>query len=117
MTELVRLLVSQGEMEGAGLEESQGLRIPEGVREVIGRRSNRLSETCNRILSPAAVIGREFSLNLLVRLHEEISEDQLLEGLEEALETRLIEELPQTVGRYQFAHRLAQETLTQEPVP
>ncbi|MEE9163117.1 MAG: hypothetical protein V3U35_09145, partial [Candidatus Neomarinimicrobiota bacterium] len=89
-------------------------RIPEGVREVIGQRLNRLSEPCNRVLSTASVIGRDFGLDQLGRLHEELSEDQLLEGLEEALDARLIEELPQTVGRYQFAHRLAQETLTQE---
>ena len=114
MTELVRLLVSQGDMEEAGPMGSQGLRIPEGIREVIGQRLNRLSESCNRVLTTASVIGREFNLDQLVPLHEEMSEDQLLEGLEEALEARLIEELPQTVGRYQFAHRLAQETLIQE---
>jgi len=114
MTELVRLLMSQGELVESGATTSQGLRIPEGVREVIGQRLNRLSEPCNRVLSTAAVIGREFSLDQLGKLHEELSEDQLLEGLEEALGARLIEELPQTVGRYQFAHRLAQETLTQE---
>jgi tetratricopeptide (TPR) repeat protein len=114
MTELVRLLVSQGGMEDAGAMSAQGLRIPEGVREVIGQRLNRLSESCNRVLTTASIIGREFNLDQLVPLHEEMSEDQLLEGLEEALEARLIEEFPQTVGRYQFAHRLAQETLIQE---
>ena len=94
MTELVRLLVSQGEMEEAGAGGTQSLRIPEGVREVIGQRLNRLSEPCNRVLSTASVIGREFGLDQLGRLHEELSEDQLLEGPEEALEARLIEELP-----------------------
>ena len=114
MTELVRLLVSQGELDESGAMGSQGLRIPEGVREVIGQRLNRLSETCNRVLTTASVIGRDFGLDQLVRLHPELSEDQLLEVLEEALEARLIEEMPQAAGRNQFAHRLAQETLTQE---
>jgi len=114
MTELVRLLVSQGGLEEAGAAGSQGLRIPEGVREVIGQRLNRLSEQCNRVLTTSSVIGREFRLDQLERLLEELSEDQLLEALEEALEARLIEELAQTPGHYQFAHRLAQETLTQE---
>ncbi|MCH8282391.1 MAG: AAA family ATPase, partial [Chloroflexi bacterium] len=114
MTELVRLLVSQGELEEAGARASQGLRIPEGVREVIGQRLNRLSEQCNRMLTTASVIGREFRLDQLERLIDGLTDDQLLEALEEALEARLIEEMPQAPGRYQFAHRLAQETLTQE---
>ncbi|MCI0794767.1 MAG: AAA family ATPase, partial [Chloroflexi bacterium] len=114
MTELVRLLVSQGELEEAGARGSQGLRIPEGVREVIGQRLNRLSEQCNRMLTTASVIGREFRLDQLERLIDGLTDDQLLEALEEALEARLIEEMPQAPGRYQFAHRLAQETLTQE---
>ncbi|MCH7573305.1 MAG: hypothetical protein IH891_10355, partial [Planctomycetes bacterium] len=41
-------------------------------------------------------------------------EDRLLEVLEEALAARVIEELPQAVGRYQFSHALIQETLTGE---
>ena len=114
MTELVRLLVSQGELEAAGSRGSQGLRIPEGVREVIGQRLNRLSELCNRVLSAASVIGREFRLDQLERLIDGLTEDQLLEALEEALDARLIEETPLVVGRYHFAHRLAQETLIQE---
>ena len=36
--------------------------------------------------------------------------DRLLEVLEEALAARVIEELPQAVGRYQFTHALIQET-------
>jgi len=37
-----------------------------------------------------------------------------LEVLEEALAARVIEELPQVVGRYQFTHALIQETLSEE---
>jgi hypothetical protein len=35
--------------------------IPEGLRDVIGKRLSRLSDECNRILSVAAVMGRDFS--------------------------------------------------------
>ena len=110
LTELVRLLDSQGELENAGAGGPDSLRIPEGVREVIGQRLNRLSEECNIVLTTASVIGREFRLDQLAPLVDQFSEDQVLE----ALEARLIEEMPQAPGRYQFAHRLAQETLTQE---
>ena len=34
------------------------LAIPEGLRDVIGKRLSRLSPECNRLLSAAAVIGR-----------------------------------------------------------
>ena len=92
----------------------EGIRIPEGVREVIGQRLNRLSGDCNRALGTAAVIGREFTVDLLVRLLEDLSEDRIFEVLEEALAASLIEELPPNVGRYQFTHRLVQEALIQE---
>jgi tetratricopeptide (TPR) repeat protein len=114
--EIVRLLIQEGELtpDGAGQPELRALRIPEGVREVIGRRLNRLSPGCNQTLSMASVIGQEFSLSLLSLLIEDLAEDGLLEALEEALAARLIEELPRAVGRYQFTHRLVQETLAQE---
>ena len=74
------------------------MRIPEGVREVIGRRLDRLSERCNQALTVASVIGREFTLEQLAKLVEDISEDRLLEVLEEALAARVIEELPRAGG-------------------
>ena len=40
--------------------------IPEGVREVIGRRLGRLSDDANLILSVASVIGPDFDLELLL---------------------------------------------------
>jgi hypothetical protein len=44
------------------------LQVPEGVRLVIGRRLQRLSESARRVLTTAAVIGRTFSLSLLEAL-------------------------------------------------
>ena len=98
------------------------MRIPEGVREVIGRRLNRLTERCNQVLTIGAVIGREFELRQVERLVEDpssgsgqrTSSDRLLEVLEEALGARVIEELPQFVSRYQFSHALIQQTLYDE---
>ena len=59
-------------------------------------------------------IGREFTLDQLKPLSEDTSDDRLFEVLEEALAARVIEELPQSVGRYQFTHALIQETLAEE---
>jgi predicted ATPase len=116
VTEVVRLLVQEGELtpERVGQRDSWSVRIPEGVREVIGRRLDRLSERCNETLTIASVVGREFTLEHLRPLVEEITEDRLLEVLEESLAARVIEELPSSVGRYQFTHALIQETLAGE---
>jgi tetratricopeptide (TPR) repeat protein len=129
VTEVVRLLVQEGSLapqpplhlrDGEG-ETARGrggeawtVRIPEGVREVIGRRLNRLSQRCNQTLTIASVIGREFTQEQLKPLIEDMTEDRLLEVLEEALAARVIEELPRAVGRYQFTHALIQETLVEE---
>ena len=122
VTEVVRLLVQEGSVgasrpggtDSLGDSDTWSVRIPEGVREVIGRRLDRLSERCNETLTIAAVIGREFTLEQLMPLIEDMTEDRLLEVLEEALAARVIEELPQAVGRYQFTHALIQETLAGE---
>ena len=131
VTEVVRLLVQEGELTPERLSERKTVqhgsgqawtvRIPEGVREVIGRRLDRLSELCNETLTVASVIGREFEMAKLDRLMDpstssgqDLSEDWLLDVLEEALSARIIEELPAAVGRYQFTHSLVQETLVEE---
>jgi predicted ATPase len=119
LSEVVRLLVQEGELVPARLQQghSVSLGIPEGVREVIGKRLNRLSSLCNQMLTMAAVVGREFGLEELVRLLRETSEERVLELLEEALAARVLEEIPQAVGRYQFTHALIRATLCEEVRP
>jgi tetratricopeptide (TPR) repeat protein len=116
VTEVVRLLVQEGELAPDRLSGRQtwSVRIPEGVREVIGRRLDRLSERCNETLTIASVVGREFAFEQLEQLIDDLSSDRLLELLEEALAARVIEELPRTLGHYQFTHALIQETLAEE---
>ena len=116
LTEVVRLLVQEGELLPERLRQRQGvsLRIPEGVREVIGKRLNRLSPPCNQMLTIAAVVGREFGLEELVHLMDGASDERVLEMLEEAVAARAIEEVPQAIGRYQFTHALIQAMLYDE---
>ena len=73
-----------------------------------------MSLRCNEALTVASILGREFTLDQLSPLVEEVSEDRLFEELEEALAARVVEELSQSVGRYQFTHALIQETLAAE---
>ena len=116
VTEVVRLLVQEGELSPERLagRATWSVRIPEGVREVIGRRLDRLTERCNETLTLASVLGREFTLAQLAAVVDDLSEERLLEVLEEALQARVLEELPRSVGRYQFTHALIQETLADE---
>ncbi len=85
--------------------------IPEGVRDAIGSRLSRLSPSCNQFLGTASVIGREFDFSLLRTLDSDTGADGLLAALDEALEAKVIEELPGSVGRYQFGHALIQHSL------
>ncbi len=118
VTETVRLLIQEGDiasgMKSEDATSSWDIRIPEGVREVIGRRLDRLSESCNEVLTTAAVIGRQFRFGVLMKLVEDVSENMLLDVLDEALAARIVEEVPSEVGLYQFAHAQMQETLTSE---
>jgi tetratricopeptide (TPR) repeat protein len=87
------------------------LDVPEGVRLVIGRRLERLSDATRRVLTTAAVIGRSFSLSLLEAL-EDAGADAALEAVEEAERAHLV--APQRSGRetrYLFAHELIRQTL------
>jgi len=114
MTEVIRLLSESGELTASHVGTPAGLRIPEGVRDVIGQRLNRLSEQCNQTLGIASLIGREFDFKLLNTLIVEETQDRVLEALEEAIAAGIIEEPTGTAARYQFTHALIQETLAQD---
>lgn len=114
MTETVRLLAQEGRFEeGATKEQSISLTIPQGVREVIGRRLNQLSESSNAVLSIASVMGRDFALSALERVSD-LDKESILDALEEALDARLIMESQDGIGRYRFSHALVKETLYDE---
>ena len=55
---MVRLLTSEGQLERPEEVQSWSLTIPQGIREVVGRRLNNLSEECNRVLAISSVISR-----------------------------------------------------------
>ncbi len=89
------------------------LGIPEGVRDVVGRRLSRLSEPANRALAVAAVVGLEFEAEL-VRAAGDVDEDLLLSALDEAVSARLVSEVSAPVPRYRFGHALVRATLYDE---
>jgi class 3 adenylate cyclase len=90
--------------------------LPDSVREVIGARVGRLGPDAERVLSLAAVIGRDFDLDLLARATK-TTEDDLLDILEAAASVALVREPDDASGRYNFAHALIQHTLFEDLGP
>jgi DNA-binding SARP family transcriptional activator len=86
------------------------LELPESVRELIERRLSRLGEPCLRLLSVAALIGREFELAPLERASE-LEPHALDEALDEAMKAGLIVELPGLEDRLAFTHTLIRRTI------
>ena len=62
LTEVVNLLTQEGAAIGDSVSD---IRIPDGVREALGQRLDRLSEETNSLLQVAAVVGREFAFETL----------------------------------------------------
>jgi class 3 adenylate cyclase/tetratricopeptide (TPR) repeat protein len=90
--------------------------LPDSVREVIGGRVARLGQDAERVLSMAAVIGRDFDLDVLARATK-TSEDELLDILEAAAAVALVREPAEASGRYNFSHALIQHTLYEDLGP
>jgi class 3 adenylate cyclase len=96
----------------AGSVDEMG--IPEGVRDAVGRRLSILSESANRALSDAAVLGRAFSFDVL-RQMSGLADDALLGAIEEAIERQLVEESERGgAAFYRFVHALVRQTLYDE---
>jgi tetratricopeptide (TPR) repeat protein/ribosomal protein L40E len=93
------------------------MNIPEGLRDVIGKRLSLLSKECNQLLSVASVIGREFQLEVLQKVTG-LSDEELFKAIEEAKKTAVIEERAGfgAAVTYRFAHAFFRQTLYEETI-
>jgi tetratricopeptide (TPR) repeat protein len=107
VAELARLLASEGRLEHL---EIGGIAIPEGIREVIGRRLDRLSAGCLELLTLASVLGREFGLAALENVTQ-LSGGDLVARLDEARSAQVATEVRGAPGRWRFSHALVREAL------
>jgi len=105
---------SRGELHRPSSDISLAMQIPEGLRDVIGKRLSRLSPETNRVLAVAAVIGRDFRLDVLQDVAA-VTEEELYAALEEASGKGVIEERRQqgALG-YRFTHAFLRQTLYEE---
>jgi class 3 adenylate cyclase/tetratricopeptide (TPR) repeat protein len=92
------------------IDTSAGIALPESVREVIERRVERLGAESLETLRGAAVIGREFDIELVATVVE-MDEARVLDHLEAAVAASLLAESSDRVGRFRFAHALVNQTL------
>ena len=88
--ELVRWLDRPGRKLGE-------TRVPEGIREVIGRRLNRLSANAEKVLQMAGVLGLHFRFDELVTVfselgNEEVSKDNIVDAVDELIDAGFIGE-------------------------
>ena len=116
--EVLRHLLESGALE---LEEGRwhltravrDLGVPESVREVIGRRLDRLGDAAVEVLETAAVIGPEFELAVLERASSP-ARDEVLDALEHAADANLIRSVTDRAAAWSFTHALIREALHDE---
>jgi tetratricopeptide (TPR) repeat protein len=95
--------------------EFEELGLPSSVRDVVGRRVERLGNETRRVLRLAAVVGRDFDLTLVAEIAD-IAEDPLLDLLDAAVAAAVLVE-GDSPDRYRFAHALVQHSLYDELSP
>jgi tetratricopeptide (TPR) repeat protein len=119
--EVIRYLGEEGIIERTGgrwrarSDTPVEMRIPDGLRDVIGKRLSGLSQLCNKVLSVAAVIGRDFQMEVLQKVAG-MTDDELFGALEEARKAAVIEERTGAGAKvsYRFAHAFFRQTLYEE---
>ncbi|MBV9598691.1 MAG: AAA family ATPase, partial [Chloroflexi bacterium] len=89
--------------DGSAAERAVPWDIAQGIRQRVAA----LSDSARALLAPAAVIGREFQLAVLVSVAEK-TEDEVIDELDAGCQSRL---LVDTGGRFQFAHDLVREVV------
>jgi DNA-binding SARP family transcriptional activator len=89
------------------------LPLPGSVRQLVSSRVVGLGADARRTLRTAAVIGRDFALELAAAMCG-LSVDAALLALEEALDRGLLVEVPDAVDRFAFSHALIREALYEE---
>ena len=121
--EVVRYLAEEGVIERTGgrwrarSDTPVEMRIPDGLRDVIGKRLSGLSQSCNKVLSVAAVIGRDFQMEVLQKVAG-MTDDELFGALEEARKAAVVEERTGAGAKvsYRFAHAFFRQTLYEETI-
>ncbi len=101
LEELVRHVLPEGKSRTKDVIRASELEVPQGLKEIIGRRLSALSPPCRTLVEVAAVIGRDFEWPV-AQIACELSTPDLHPVLDEATQASVIRELGP--GRFTFAH-------------
>jgi predicted ATPase len=114
LEEILRSLIASGDVFfQSGTWERKPvaeLHIPKSVQDAVQTRVQHLSQRAKELLNLCAVIGHDFSFNLLLKLSA-LAADQLLEKLKELLEAQLIAESEFRPDYFTFRHALTREAV------
>ena len=114
--EVYRHLVEEGKVFDAAGQfrtdiEVDEIDVPENVRLIIGRRLERFDENEKRVLSAAAMIGRNFSFRLLTEVSQ-IDVDEIFTVIDQAQQMGIIVASSEGPEKpFTFAHELVRQTL------
>jgi eukaryotic-like serine/threonine-protein kinase len=86
------------------------LGIPRGVREVVSHRLEKLPAETRELLSTAAVIGREFDVQILTHVSG-LEAGAVLARMQPALDGAIVRQATGEPGRYVFAHGATRDAL------
>ena len=103
------LLFERGGRWGSALTADE-IGVPEAVKDVLQSRLARLSDGCRTVLAQAAVLGREFSFDVLAAMAEH-GDEEVIAALEEAAAAQLIVEEPTGGSTHAFSHALVREAI------
>ena len=115
VVQVLRTLVDEGAVWHSGQHWEwrpvSELRLPVAVGDLISRRLARLSAKSHGILTTAAVIGREFEVDLAIDAGAG-TEDELLDAIDEGVRASVLQPADHRKSdRYAFSHGLLAEVL------
>ena len=115
ITEIVKA-VAEGLASGE-LSTSRGtydIPLPKSAADLAERQLSRVGDEERKVLSLAALIGREFTFDLLQALSKK-SEDDLLDLIDDLIRGGIVEEVPgRDLDTYRFTHAITRSVLERE---
>jgi len=114
--EVIRSLISEGLIDINDYAwkmkfDPSKIHIPGTIRDVIGRRIDRLDGKTKAILGYASIIGNQFTFEVLHRISE-VEEEELIDSLDALIAFNIIHEDPTSREEsYRFDHTLIREVV------
>ena len=116
VSQIMYLLTQEGDLTSQVGVDGTAIAIPQGVREIMHQRLDRLSDKARLVLDTASAVGREFGVTV-VQVVLGMDPGAVVDVLEEAVNASILAEVPGEPGLYRFSHALIRETIYDELGP